>query len=254
MRGQVKQFLGETVQEACQPRDLPTSRSDRAKLAETRRRSQFDRMNDVTLYFSPASRCFTPCWLLEEIGVPYRLKTVNLRKSAQKSAEYLRINPMGKVPALTDGDVTVTENPAICMYLADRYSYGALAPKIGDAARGSWLRWMVFSTAVLEPSIYLDEPADDAEASGCGWGYRRTVLATLDDALAEGPWLLGERFSAADVMLGSLLSIALYSRRIANPPASLIEYDTRLAARPAYKRAAETTWPPHLFGGEGKTP
>ena len=101
-------------------------------------------MPDITLYFSPASRSFTARWMLEEIGVPYRVETIDIRKGDQKRPDYLRLNPMGKVPALTDGDVVVTENPAICMYLADRYAYGTLAPKIDASERGAYLRWMVF--------------------------------------------------------------------------------------------------------------
>jgi glutathione S-transferase len=201
-------------------------------------------MPQITLYFSPASRSFTPRWLLEELGLPYRVELVDLRTGAQKSPAYLRINPMGKVPALTDGDVVVAESPAICMYLADRYSYGELAPKIDEACRGAYLRWMIFSTAVFEPAIYVNERQDVAAASGRGWGDRDTVLGALDQVLTTNSFLLGERFTAADVMLGSLLSIALFNKRISAPPRALTDYDKRLSSRPAYQRAAEATWPP----------
>src|SRR5262249_18111363 len=107
-----------------------------------------------------------------------------------------------------------------------------------------YLRWMVFSTAVFEPSIYLDDDNDPVAASGRGWGARKRMLQSLDETLSDRPWLLGESFSAADVMLGSLLSIALFNRRIAEPAASLIAYNHRLSERPAYKRAAEATWAP----------
>ncbi|WP_233828952.1 glutathione S-transferase family protein [Paraburkholderia sp. ZP32-5] len=200
-------------------------------------------MSDITLYFAPASRAFTARWLLEELGLPYRVKTVSLRKGAQKSPSYLQINSMGKVPALTDGPVTVSENPAICIYLADRYSLGNLAPRLDAAERGSYLRWMIFSTAVFEPAIYLEDDGDELAASGRGWGSRSSVLEVLDDALCVGPWLLGEQFSAADVMLGSLLSIALFNQRIAQPAESLVRYAERLSRRPAYERAAKATWP-----------
>jgi glutathione S-transferase len=199
-------------------------------------------MSQLTLYFARASRSFTPRWLLEELGVPYAIQNIDLRKQAQKSAAYLQINPMGKVPALTDGGAVVTESPAICIYLADRYSYGELAPRIDDPTRGAYLRWMVFSTAVFEPALYLAEPADPVAASGRGWGDRETVLGVLEQNLVANSYLLGERFSAADVMLGSLLSIALFNGRIPDPSRALVEYDQRLAYRPAYKRAAEATW------------
>jgi glutathione S-transferase len=200
-------------------------------------------MPAITLYFSPFSRSFTARWMLEEIGAPYAVKTINLRKNEQNSPEFLQLNPMGKVPALTDGAVTVSENPAICIYLADRYSLGDLAPQLDDPRRGSYLRWMIFSTAVFEPAIYLPHDDDPTAASGRGWGKRGDVINALDGALSEGPWLLGDRFTAADVMMGSLLSVALFSKRIAEPPNSLASYDQRVAARPAYRRAAEATWP-----------
>lgn len=202
---------------------------------------------DITLYFSVASRSFTAKWILEELGLPHRVKTIDLRKNEQKSADYLRINPMGKVPALTDGAAVVTETPAICLYLADRYGYGTLAPKIDDPARGAYLRWTVFSTAVFEPAIYLNEPKDAQAASGRGWGERDTVLDVVEGAVTRGPWLLGDRFTAADVMLGAVLSVAIFNKRF--PERDVLNaYNARLAARPAYQRAADATWPAELFG------
>src|ERR1700754_5067428 len=143
-------------------------------------------MPDITLYFAPASRSFTPRWLLEEIGVPYSVKTINLRRNEHKSPDFLRINPMGKVPALTDGAVAVSENPAICIYLADRYSLGMLAPPLDDPNRGAYLRWMIFATAVFEPAVYSADDNDPVAASGRGWGLRSCVLETLDTTLSSG--------------------------------------------------------------------
>ncbi|MDB5438706.1 MAG: glutathione S-transferase [Caulobacteraceae bacterium] len=199
-------------------------------------------MSDIKLYFARGSRAFTPLWLLEELAVPYILRRLSLRRGDQKTPRFLKINPMGKVPALTDGPVTVSENPAICLYLADRYSYGVLAPAIEDPLRGAYLKWAVFSTAVMEPAIYMPEDPDPLGGGGQGWGARKRVIEVLDETLTAGPWLLGEIFSAADVMLGSLLSIALFNHRIEDPPASLLAYNERLGERPAYRRAAETTW------------
>jgi glutathione S-transferase len=102
----------------------------------------------------------------------------------------------------------------------------------------------VFSTAVFEPAIYFDDDNDPVAASGRGWGERKRVLQSLDEALCDGPWLLGEHFSAADVMLGSLISVTLFNGRIADPAASLIAYNQRMRERAAYQRAAEATWPP----------
>ncbi len=200
-------------------------------------------MSDIALYFSPASRSFTARWMLEELGVPYRVHTVDIRKGDQKRLDFLAINPMGKVPALVDGPVLVTESPAICLYLADRYSYGVLAPKIDAPERGSYLRWMVFSTAVLEPAaLHGDDDADAYTSSERGWGSYKTVVGTLNGALERGPWLLGDQFTAADVMLGAVLGFAIFNKRITNEP-KLEAYNARLAARNAQQRAAAFTWP-----------
>lgn len=197
---------------------------------------------DIALYFSKYSRAFIPRWLIEELGIPYRIKTVLLARREQKAAGYLHLNPMGKVPTLIDGEAVVSENPAICLLLADRYGYGTLAPTIDQAARGPYLKWMVFATSVFEPAVYLDDPQDDLSTSGRGWGKRADAIGAIADAVSSHPWLLGDCFSAADVMLSGLLSIALFNKRIVNPPQALLAYDARLAARPAYRRAAEATF------------
>src|SRR5436190_11720599 len=112
-------------------------------------------MSDIVLYGSIHSRTFTARWILEELGLPYRVVDIDIRKGWQKRPEFLAINPMGKAPAITDDGVVVTETPAICLYLADRYGVGRLAPPLDDPRRGPYLRWAVFATAVLEPAIYL---------------------------------------------------------------------------------------------------
>jgi glutathione S-transferase len=171
------------------------------------------------------------------------VKAISLRHGIQRSPQYLRVNPMGRVPALRDSEVIVSESPAICIYLADRYSLGTLAPALDGPRRGDYLRWMVFSTAAFEPAIYLPEDDDPQASMGRGWGNRNRVLDVLDKTLSASPGLLGEQFSAADVMLGSLISVALFNDRIAQPPRSLLVYKQSLMGRPAYRRAAEATWP-----------
>ena len=109
----------------------------------------------ITLYHSPASRAFTTYWLLEELGLAFDVRTVDIAKGEQKTPEYLKLNPSGKVPTLTDGAIVVSETPAIGIYLADRYGYGGLAPKIESSARGPYLKWMVYSAAVLDPVVTL---------------------------------------------------------------------------------------------------
>jgi glutathione S-transferase len=180
--------------------------------------------------------------MLEELGLPYRLVKLDLKAGEQKDPSYLAINPMSKVPAITDGATVVTENPAICLYLADRYSPGALAPAFDDPVRGAYLRWTVFSTAVLEPAVYAHATGAAANGFGVGWGDFDAVRQALDQAVTPGPWLLGERFSAADVALGANISVALFNKMLPASPA-LAAYNARLTARPAYKAAAALAWP-----------
>jgi glutathione S-transferase len=200
----------------------------------------------ITLYHSPGSRAFTAYWMLEELGVPFDVKTVDIRKGEQKQAAYLKLNPAGKVPTLTDGEVVVSENPAIGIYLADRYGYGTLAPKIEDRDRGAYLKWMVFSTAVVDPVASLHAKNIDLPGFDFSFGTFDDMVQVLSGALADREYLLGERFTAADVVLGGAVSNLLY-RGLMPPIGGLVDYNDRLTRRAAYHRAADATWPPHLY-------
>lgn len=204
----------------------------------------------ITLYHSPASRAFAAYWMLEEIGVAFDVRTVDIRKGEQKDPEYLKLNPAGKVPTLTDGEVVVSENPAIAIYLADRYSYGALAPRIEDPDRGAYLKWMVYATAVVDPVAYLHQQSIDLPGFGPGFGTFDDMVGVLKTALKGRKWLLGERFSAADVVLGGTISQLLYRKVLPDDPV-LGDYNGRLTRREAYHRAADATWPAHLFPPAG---
>lgn len=200
----------------------------------------------ITLYHAPASRAFTAYWLLEELGLPFAVATVDIRKGEQKKKEYLKLNPSGKVPTLTDGKVVVSENPAICIYLADRYGYGGLAPKIDDADRGAYLKWMVYATAVLDPLLSLHPKHIDLPGAETGFGTFDDMVEVLTKTLKGRKYLLGDRFSAADVMIGSTVSAALRRKTLPEAPA-LLDYNARLTVRAAYHRAADATWPEWLF-------
>jgi glutathione S-transferase len=200
----------------------------------------------ITLYHSPASRAFTAYWMLEELGVPFNVKTIDIRNGEQKSPAYLKLNPAGKVPTLTDGELVVSENPAIAIYLADRYGYGTLAPKIDEADRGPYLKWMVFSTAVVDPVATLHEQKIDMPGFNFSFGAFNDMVEVLIGVLKGRDYLLGKRFSAADVVLGGTLSRLLYQKVLPQEPV-LLDYNARLTAREAYHRAADATWPSHLF-------
>ena len=194
-------------------------------------------VDKVTLYTNPMSRGRTVHWLLDELGAPYDVKLIDLAKGEQKSPQYLAINPMGKVPAIVHRGVVVTETAAICVYLADAFPQAGLAPKLDDPKRGTYLRWMFFAVGCLEPAVMdkmFKRPAFD-RPSAVGYGTYETMLATLETALKPGPWILGERFSAVDVFVGSQLHFALMTKAMEPTPA-FQAYVDRIAARPALQK------------------
>jgi glutathione S-transferase len=203
--------------------------------------------DEILLYRALASRAFPVLWLLEELGLSYRSEIISLR-DWRRPERLLEITPSGKIPAVVDGETVVTEAPAICLYLADRYGSGALAPRLDEPDRGPYLRWMVWSTAVLEPAreLQLTTVFPPKSAWGVGWPAWELVLKEFAEAVEHRQWLLGERFSAADVMLGSVLSISLFCEMIPPLP-PLVAYNDRLSDRPANQKARALNWPPERF-------
>lgn len=186
----------------------------------------------ITLYHHPFSRAASVVWQLEEVGVPYELQFVDLMTGQQKSAEHLARNPMGKLPVLVDGEAIISETAAIGVYLADRYALGRLAPALDDPARGPYLRWCFYAPSVIEPAAAANAGKWEARPGAVGWGTYASVLDTLTGALESGPWLLGERFTMADVVLGATVRYLLRFKMLEPLPA-LSSYVERLSARPA---------------------
>jgi len=190
----------------------------------------------VTLFHSPNTRSSGALALLEELGADYGLHVLDMKASEQRGPDYLAINPMGKVPALKHGDAVVTEQVAIFLYLADLYPEAGLAPPIGDPLRGPYLRWMAFYGSCFEPAVVdraqKREPAPQAMSP---YGDYDTMLKTLTDQLTKGPWLLGDRFTAADVLWGMALTWTTMFKLV--PALPVIQaYIDRLNARPAVAR------------------
>jgi glutathione S-transferase len=198
----------------------------------------------LKLYHSPQSRSVRPRWLLEEIGAPYELIRVDLSKQEHKTPAYLRIHPHGAVPALIDGDLALIESAAICAYLADKFPAAQLAPPVGSAERGRYYQWMFYAMATLEPPVIQlfmhTIRLPEAERSATIVDQARATFAQVADviaaALASKPFLLGEQFSAADVLVGSTLVWSQFMGLLSNHPA-LAEYVQRLSSRPAFQRA-----------------
>jgi glutathione S-transferase len=190
----------------------------------------------ITLYHHPFSRAANVVWPLEELGVPYELRFVDIMKGAQKAPDIVALNPMGKVPILTDGDVVVTEAAAIGLYLADRYSLGKLAPTPDDPARAAYLRWSLFSPSVIEPAISARTNGAQFKPGQVGWGTYESVIASMESAIAGKSYVLGDRFSMADCIFGGAIRFLLRFKALEATP-TFTAYAERLAARPAAQRA-----------------
>ncbi|MBI1393969.1 MAG: glutathione S-transferase [Alphaproteobacteria bacterium] len=196
-------------------------------------------MTDLTLYHCPHTRSATAFWMNEEVGAPARIEVVNLKTGAHKSPAHLARNPMGKVPALLDGETIITETAAICAHLADRFPSAGLAPAPGTPARGAYYRWLFFAPSVIEPMM-LDRlsGAERQNPGSAGHGSPDSVLSTLRGALADRDYLIDDSFTAADLVLGSTLRFAMMFGAIEKEPA-FEAYVNRLAARPAAEAASK---------------
>jgi glutathione S-transferase len=191
----------------------------------------------VTLFHSPRTRSSTVRALLEELGASYDLHVLDMKKNEQHEPAYLAINPMGKVPAIRHGDTIVTEQPAIVLYLADLYADAGLAPAIGDPLRGAYLRWTVFYGSSFEPAV-IDRSMqrEPAQRAASPYGDYDTMLGALTQQLRKGPYLLGERFSAADVLWASALGWTTAFKLVPELP-EIGAYMQRVNSRPAMTRA-----------------
>ena len=192
----------------------------------------------MKLYHHPWSRAAGVVWMLEEVGEAYELVHLDLQKGEHREAAHGERNRMYKVPTLVDGEVTISESAAIGVYLADRYAPGTLAPALDDPARGEFLRWCFFAPSVIEPACMAKSSGWEYAAASAGFGRYEDMVATLDEAVATGPWLLGERFTMADVIVGGTVRWMLQFKMIDETP-NLVAYSERLGKREANQRAAK---------------
>ena len=197
-------------------------------------------MTDLTFYTNPMSRGRIARWMLEEVGAPYETVLLDYG-TTMKGADYLAINPMGKVPAIRHGDIVVTEAAAICAYLADAFPDKGLAPPPGHRKRGPYYRWLFFAAgpveaAVTAKSLGLLAPADKKMMAG--YGSFDEVIDTLELAIAPGPYICGDQFTAADLYVGAHIGWGMMFGSIEKRPA-FTDYFGRLSARPAAVRASE---------------
>jgi glutathione S-transferase len=190
----------------------------------------------IVLYHHPFTRASGVVWMLEEVGVPYELRFVDVRAGAHKAADLVALNPMGKLPILVDDGTVVTEVAAIGLYLADRYAPGKLAPALDDPARGTYFRWSLFAPSVIEPGSMAKLGGWDVKPAQAGWGTHDAMLAAMESAVSGRDFVLGKTFSMADVIFGGTVRYMLRFKMIEPRPA-FASYAERLAARPALQRA-----------------
>lgn len=193
----------------------------------------------MKLFWYPQTRAVRAVWLLEEAGIDYEPVLIDIRnRDTARDPEFAKASPMHKVPAISDGKVQMSESAAICLYIADRYPQAGLAPAIDDPLRGRYLYWTLFAPAVIEPSMVEKFGNYKTNRGVHGWGDFDAMIEVLETGLTAKTWLLGERFSAADIMVGSS---AVFMRQFDVLPDSklLNDYADRCLERPAYRRALE---------------
>jgi len=191
----------------------------------------------MKIFWAPQTRSTRALWMLEEAGVDYEMELVDIRADERKdSDEFLAASPMGKVPAIIDGDTAMSESAAICLYIADRYGAGSLAPAIDDPRRGKYLYWAMYTPAVVEPAMTEKLGNIEPNRGRNGWGDFDEMIRVFDEGLASNDWILGEHFMAADVMLGSS---AVFLRMFDMLPdnRNIGTYADRCMARPAFQQA-----------------
>jgi glutathione S-transferase len=195
--------------------------------------------DELVFYTNPMSRGRIVRWMLEEVGAPYRTELLDYK--VMKGADYRAINPMGKVPAIRHGDTVVTECAAICAYLADAFPEAGLAPELSSRERGPYYRWLFFGAGPVEAAttnkaLGVEPPAERRPM--IGYGSLSDVLDTLEEAVSASPYLAGERFSAADVYVGSQIGWGMQFGTLERR-AAFETYWNRIKDRPQAVRARE---------------
>lgn len=191
----------------------------------------------MKLYWSPRTRAFRIAWLLEEFARPYERIAIDINDEAARADPAFRAtSPMGKVPALDDGAAKLWDSGAICIYMADAYPKAGLGVAIGDPARAAFLQWAMFTNAVIEPAIGEKASGRPVNTRQSGHGSFDLMIETLVAGLTPGPWILGQRFTAPDVLIGSSVHF-LAAFDLLPERQELRAYLERCQARPAFERA-----------------
>jgi glutathione S-transferase len=193
-------------------------------------------MTKIALYYSPQTRATGTRVLLEELGAPYDLHVLNMKAGEQRQPAYLAINPLGKVPAIRHGEALVTEQVAIYIYLADLFPEAGLTPALDDVRRGPYLRWIAYYGASFEPALidkFMNHPP--APVTQSPYSDYESMLGALEAQLSKGPYLLGDRITAADILWGVAFSWTMMFGLVPKNDV-FVRYAERITSRPAFQR------------------
>jgi glutathione S-transferase len=190
----------------------------------------------VQLFHNPQSRAAMMHWLLEELQIDYELVRVEYDDGSMRTPEFLEVSPLGKIPALRDGELTVSDTPAIAIYLADKFKTVDMAPGIHDPRRGEYLRWLIFQSTAIDPAMLQAGLKFETKRQQAGWGDVDTVVDALETRLEKAdPFLFGDWFTAADLLVGGALgwatSFGLFEMR-----PNMARYVEATTSRPAFMR------------------
>ena len=194
-------------------------------------------------YYHPMSRAVTTHWMLTELDVEYEQIVIDTTVGENNTPEYRAINPMGKIPALADGEVVITETAAICSYLADKFAEKEFAPPLASEQRGLYYRYLFFPGSVLEPMFTFNQlEGVELSPQSVGWGDMERCMAAIEFLTPEDDWALGKQFTTADVVFGGTLDLALQFGWLQSPSPKVAAYVKRIKARPAYRETHDESW------------
>ena len=194
-------------------------------------------------YYHPMSRAVTTHWMLTELDAPHEQIVVDIQAGENDTPEYRAVNPMGKIPALVDAEVVVTETAAICAYLADKFLEKGLAPAVNSAQRAKYYRYLFFSGNTLEPMFSFNQlEITDYSTQSVGWGDMQRCMAAVEAMTPSSDWVMGAQFTAADVVFGGTLDFALQFGWLPNPTPKVAAYARRIKERPVYKQTHDSSW------------
>jgi glutathione S-transferase len=198
----------------------------------------------LTFYHCPGTRSGSIRWLLEELGVPYETEIVDIHAPGGAPESYRAIQPSKKVPAIVHDGVAVHERAAICIYLADAFPAAGLAPPAGDPRRGQYLSWLVYNDAVIDPVLGAKMAGWSYNPVGVSFGRFDDMAANLEATLAKSPFLTGDTFTAADLLVGGAVNVACRVLKTLPETPALTGFIGRVTSREAYSRAIAKDQPP----------